>query len=153
MHGWINIKKILASCLSVHLSAWNDSASTGRIFIKFEIWEFFRKFSWNLNFFPENFHEIWNFSVFWKFHEIWAFFENIHEIWNLRVFFENCQIWNYSVFFENFHEIWAFFFFRKSIENIQVSLNQYRYCTWRPTYIYNIWLNFYYSEKYFRQKS
>jgi len=29
------------SCLSVLLSAWNNSAPTGRIFMKFDTWEFF----------------------------------------------------------------------------------------------------------------
>ena len=32
-------------CLSVCLSMWNNSAGTGRIFIKFNIWRFFEKSS------------------------------------------------------------------------------------------------------------
>jgi len=45
-------KRMLASsCLSVCLSAWNNSAPTGRIFLKFDIWVFFenrsRKFKFH----------------------------------------------------------------------------------------------------------
>ena len=39
----------------------------------------------------------------------------------------------------DFHEIWHLDIFRKSVEEIQVSLqsdNNVRYCTWRPTYIF-----------------
>ena len=36
---------LLAFFMSVHLSAWNDSFSTGRIFIKFDIWVLFEKVS------------------------------------------------------------------------------------------------------------
>ena len=47
-------KRLLApSCLSilpsVRLSAWNNSASTGRMFIKFDIWVLFDKLSKKLN--------------------------------------------------------------------------------------------------------
>ena len=34
-----------SSCLSVRLSAWNNSAHTGRIFVKFAIWVFFENLS------------------------------------------------------------------------------------------------------------
>jgi len=32
---------LVSSCRSVCLSAWNNSAGVGKIFIKFDIWEFF----------------------------------------------------------------------------------------------------------------
>jgi hypothetical protein len=35
----------LSFCPSVRLSAWNNSASTGRIFIEFDIWVFFENLS------------------------------------------------------------------------------------------------------------
>jgi hypothetical protein len=38
-------KWLLASCLSFRLSAWNNSALTGRIFMKFDIWLFFQNLS------------------------------------------------------------------------------------------------------------
>jgi hypothetical protein len=39
-------KRLLASsCLSVCPPAWNNSAPTGRIFVKFDIWEFFENLS------------------------------------------------------------------------------------------------------------
>ena len=50
-----NLKKQLfvSSCPSVHLSAWNNSAPTGRIFMKFDIGLFFenllRKVKFNYN--------------------------------------------------------------------------------------------------------
>ena len=39
-------EKICQVALSTRLSAWNNSAHTGRIFIKFDIWVFFRKICW-----------------------------------------------------------------------------------------------------------
>jgi hypothetical protein len=54
----------------------------------------------------------------------------------------------------DFHKIWYLRIFRKSVENIQVSLKSYknnRYFTWRPMYIYDISLTSSYNEKYFRQ--
>jgi len=44
MHGNMNIK-LASSRLSVCPSAWNNSAPTGRIFMKFDIWEFFENLS------------------------------------------------------------------------------------------------------------
>jgi len=44
-------KQLLASsCLSVLSSAWNNSALTGRIFMKFDIWVFFENLSWKIKF-------------------------------------------------------------------------------------------------------
>jgi len=34
-----------SSCPSVRVSAWNNSALNGRIFVKFDIWEFFENLS------------------------------------------------------------------------------------------------------------
>jgi hypothetical protein len=44
-------KRLLASsCLAVRLSAWYNSAPTGRIFMKFDIWLFFENMSRKFNF-------------------------------------------------------------------------------------------------------
>jgi hypothetical protein len=42
---------VMSVYLSVGLSAWNNSAPTGRIFIKFNIWRFFRKNVEKISFF------------------------------------------------------------------------------------------------------
>jgi hypothetical protein len=48
-------KRLLASsCLSVCLSAWKNSALTGRIFMKFDIWVFFENLSKNSRTLHEN---------------------------------------------------------------------------------------------------
>jgi hypothetical protein len=53
----------LSVCLSVRLSEWNNSTSTGRIFMKFDIWEIFEdlsrkfKFLWNLIRITDNLHK------------------------------------------------------------------------------------------------
>ena len=56
---------------------------------------------------------------------------------------------------KGYHEIWYGRIFRKSIENVQVSLKfnkNNEYFTWRPMYIYDsISLNSSYNEKIFRQ--
>jgi hypothetical protein len=36
---------LASSCLSVRLPTWNNSAPTGRIFIKFDVWGFLENFS------------------------------------------------------------------------------------------------------------
>jgi hypothetical protein len=38
--------KLASSCLSVLLSAWNNSAPTGRTFMKLGIWVFFENLAW-----------------------------------------------------------------------------------------------------------
>ena len=43
-------KAIISLVMSVRLSAWNNSAPIGRIFIKFDIWGFFENLSRKLNF-------------------------------------------------------------------------------------------------------
>jgi hypothetical protein len=52
-----NVRKIAKSdyylryvCPSVRLSAWNNSALTGRVFVKFDIWVFFEKMSGKFKF-------------------------------------------------------------------------------------------------------
>jgi hypothetical protein len=49
----VRLSVCLPACLSFHLSAWKNSAPTGRIFMKFYIWVFFqnllRKFKFNYN--------------------------------------------------------------------------------------------------------
>jgi hypothetical protein len=44
----LRIRPSASSRLSVRPSAWNNSALTGRIFIKFGIWVFFRKYVENI---------------------------------------------------------------------------------------------------------
>jgi hypothetical protein len=34
---------VMSVCLSVYLSAWNDSAPSAHVFMKFGIWVFFKK--------------------------------------------------------------------------------------------------------------
>jgi len=52
-HIHVKKKKTVNFVISVGLSAWNNSAPTGRIFMKFDIWVFFenlsRKLKFNLN--------------------------------------------------------------------------------------------------------
>ena len=47
--NWENYYLFRHVCLSVRLSAWNNSASTGRIFMKFDVWEFFENLLRNSN--------------------------------------------------------------------------------------------------------
>ena len=70
---WQNVEKMLLAvsyisvCLPVRLpactSAWNNSAPTERIFVKFDVWKFFKnlarkfKFYWNLTRITDNLHE------------------------------------------------------------------------------------------------
>jgi hypothetical protein len=50
-------------CPSVHASAWYNSAPTGRIFMKFDMWVFFEnlsrnfKFRWNVTIITDTLHE------------------------------------------------------------------------------------------------
>ena len=43
-------KATISFVMSVRPSAWNDSAPTGRIFMKFDIWGFFENLSWKFKF-------------------------------------------------------------------------------------------------------
>jgi hypothetical protein len=39
----VTISFVMSVCLSVRLSAWNNSVPTARIFMKFDTWVFFKK--------------------------------------------------------------------------------------------------------------
>jgi len=47
---WLSASSCLSIHPSVHQSAWNNSASTGRIFKKFYIWRFFKYLLRKFNF-------------------------------------------------------------------------------------------------------
>ena len=47
--AFAKLRKVIISVMSVCLSAWNNSAPTGRIFMKFGIWGFFRKTVQNIH--------------------------------------------------------------------------------------------------------
>jgi len=70
-------------CLSVRPSAWNNSAPTGRIFIKFDIWDFSKNlsrkftFHWNRTRLTGTLHEI-NIHLWWyldKYYLKWERFQ------------------------------------------------------------------------------
>jgi hypothetical protein len=69
-----NISFVISFRLSVHAyarpSAWNDSAATGRIFIKFDIWiclrNLLRKFKFLLKYDNNNAYFIWKFTYIYN---------------------------------------------------------------------------------------
>ena len=103
-------KWLLASsqCLSVRPSAWNSSASTGRILMKLYIWAFFENKS-NLSFikirqewrvlYMKTFSYLWQylaqFFLQWEMFQIKAVQKiNIHILHPITFFRKSCRLWD-----------------------------------------------------------